>query len=227
LHQLALPIQAPTPPTLDNFVCGRNNEALAALRTLASSPGAQTFMYLWGLKGSGKSHLLQGLSVALGQQTAFLPLFIDVQHDSDTLLGEETILLIDNVNLARPSLGESLFHAWNRFREKGGHMICTGDCPPAQLPLAPELTSRLAWGEVYRLHNLNDEEKWAALKLKATSNAIPISDDAITYLMMHANRDMPSLMQALDQLDTLSLSSQRTISISLVRAYLASMHSSI
>ncbi len=227
MHQLALPIQAPTQPTLDNFVCGRNSEALAALRSLASSPGAQTFLYLWGLKGSGKSHLLQGLRAALGQHTAHIPLFIDVQHDSAPPLGEETILLIDNVNLAPPSLGESLFHAWNRFREKGGHMICTGDCSPAQLSLAPELSSRLAWGEVYRLQNLNDEEKWAALKLKASAHAIPISDEAMTYLMMHANRDMPSLMQALDQLDTLSLSTQRTISVSLVRAYIASMHSKI
>jgi DnaA family protein len=81
----------------------------------------------------------------------------------------------------------------------------------------------LAWGQVYRLHNLDDEEKWAALKLKATSSAIPISDDAISYLMMHANRDMPSLMQSLEQLDRLSLSSQRTITVPTVRAYLATI----
>lgn len=223
MHQLALPIQALIQPTLDNFVCGRNHEALAALRTVTTHPEAQTLMYFWGPKGSGKSHLLIGLNTALKQHFTLSPLLVDAQHDPFGPISEACGLLIDNVHLASPVLEESLFHAWNRIRELGGLMICTGDSPPAQLPLAPELSSRLAWGQVYRLHNLDDEEKWAALKLKATSSAIPISDDAISYLMMHANRDMPSLMQSLEQLDRLSLSSQRTITVPTVRAYLATI----
>ena len=224
MHQLALPIQSTTPPTLDNFVCGRNHEALAALRNLAGTSEAQSFVYLWGLTGSGKSHLLNGLRTALTGHNSDEVLLIDAQNDSNALLGEHTRMLIDNIHFASPMLGEQLFHAWNRIRESSGYMVCTGDCAPSQLTLAPELSSRLAWGQVYRLHNLNDEEKWEALKMKATSDLIPISDEAISYLLLHANRDMPSLMQALEQLDQLSLSSQRAISVPLVRNYLATIH---
>lgn len=226
MQQLALPIQAPIQPTLDNFVCGRNVEALAALRALASHSGEQTFLYLWGPKGSGKSHLLQGLNTALQQESSLAPFFVDAAHAAPNSIGQATQLLVDNVHLANPILGESLFHAWNRIREQGGLLICTGDLPPSQLSLAGELSSRLAWGQVYRLYQLDDEEKWAALKLKATSSAIPITDEALSYLMMHAERDMPSLIHTLAQLDQWSLSSQRTITVPTVRAYLATIQHS-
>jgi DnaA-homolog protein len=225
LHQLALPIQSPTPPTLDNFVCGRNHEAVAALRSLATHPEAQTFIYLWGQKGCGKTHLLMGLSSLLKAHNAQESQYINAQDDPHSPLTERCNLLIDNVNFASAALGESLFHAWNHMREAGGYMVCTGDTAPAGLALAPELSSRLAWGQVYRIYNLNDEEKWEALKLKASSDAIPITDEAISYLLMHSNRDMPSLIQSLEQLDHLSLSSQRSIGVSLVRSYLAAQHS--
>jgi len=223
LHQLALPIQAPTPPTLDNFVCGRNLEALAALRALASHSDGQTFIYLWGSTGSGKTHLLKGLSTALDTHCATPHVFLDAQVDRSSPLDGAHKLLIDNIQAASPSLGESIFHAWNRIREHSGFMVCSGDSPPAQLPLAPELSSRLAWGQVYRLHHLNDEEKWHALRLKATADAIPISDDALSYLLLHTDRDLPSLMHTLERLDDLSLSSQRSISVPIVRAYLATI----
>ena len=222
MQQLALQIQPPIPPTLDNFVCGRNAEALAALRTLASHPHAEGLIYVWGPTGCGKSHLLLGLQTALRSNAHVNLQWIDALHEATQVKPEASSVIVDNVHRASPVLAESIFHAWNRIKEQGGQLVCAGDCPPAQLALAPELYSRLAWGQVYRLQSLDDQEKWDAMKLKATMSAIPITDEAISYLMMHTARDLPSLMHRLEQLDTLSLSSKRPITVPLVRAYLAS-----
>jgi DnaA family protein len=57
-RQLALPIQPPPAPSLDNFVPGANGELLARLRELAAGRCAEAVIYLWGAPGSGRSHLL-------------------------------------------------------------------------------------------------------------------------------------------------------------------------
>src|SRR3974390_358728 len=62
-HQLALGLFQPPAQTLDNFVPGRNAEALAAAREVAAGRGPQ-FVYLWGPPGSGRTHLLAALAHA-------------------------------------------------------------------------------------------------------------------------------------------------------------------
>ena len=53
-RQLTLDLIRPLTPSLDNFVVGRNAEALATLRALARARG-EPFLYLWGDAGSGRS----------------------------------------------------------------------------------------------------------------------------------------------------------------------------
>jgi DnaA family protein len=60
-QQLTLDIVQPLRPSFDNFVVGRNAEAVASLRGLVAG-GEERFGYLWGPDGCGRSHLLQALS---------------------------------------------------------------------------------------------------------------------------------------------------------------------
>ena len=61
MKQLALDIIQPPAPTLDNFVVGRNAEALSHVRAALSGVG-ERFIYLWGAAGSGRSHVLKAAS---------------------------------------------------------------------------------------------------------------------------------------------------------------------
>ena len=60
-RQLALDLVQPLRPSLDNFVVGRNAEAVAALRALVDG-GGERFVLLWGAEGSGRSHLLRAVA---------------------------------------------------------------------------------------------------------------------------------------------------------------------
>lgn len=223
MRQLALQIQSDATPTLDNFVAGRNGEALAALRAAAAAVPEPALVYLWGPEGSGKSHLLSGLALALREAGRPAALLVarrlgEGPPGSTALEGDR--LLVDGVEALAAEPAERLFHAWNRIREDGGLLVCAGRVAPGALPLPPELSSRLAWGAVYRLQPLDDGEKLAALRERAVACGMPVGEDALHYLLSHARRDLPSLMGALARLDRLSLAYQRPISIPLIRQLL-------
>ena len=61
MTQLLLDLQPSQPPSLDNFIAGENRELVARLRALAQ-PGCFDALYLWGPKGSGKTHLLAAVA---------------------------------------------------------------------------------------------------------------------------------------------------------------------
>jgi DnaA family protein len=220
LRQLALPIQEKNVPTLENFVCGRNTEALNALRGLPLRAENEILIYLWGPTGAGKTHLLRALEEqrqALGRD---LVRRLDAEEGAPIPPPFPEWLLVDNIEKGSGDVLESLFIRWNEIREVGGALIVTGQSAPTHLALPPELSSRLGWGQVFRLEPLNDEEKRQALKKAADQRQLPLQDDALDYLMTHTVRDLPSLMQSLEDLDDLSLSHQRAITVPLIREWL-------
>ena len=92
--------------------------------------------------------------------------------------------------------------------------------PPAQLGLREDLRTRLAWGLVYQLHSLSDDEKIDALTLSAHARGLSLSVGVIPYLLTHYRRDMQSLMTILDALDHYSLETKRPITLPLMRELL-------
>jgi DnaA family protein len=62
MKQLVLDIAPSPPPTLANFVPGRNAELLQTLGNILAGREREHFVYIWGGVGCGKSHLLQGMA---------------------------------------------------------------------------------------------------------------------------------------------------------------------
>jgi DnaA family protein len=58
MQQLPLAISQGAEPGFDNFVAGPNAEALERVRELARGALGERIVYLWGGRGSGRSHLL-------------------------------------------------------------------------------------------------------------------------------------------------------------------------
>lgn len=197
-RQLALPIQPPPEPSLDNFVPGANGELLARLRDLAAGRCAEAVIYLWGAPGSGRSHLLKASARA-------------------------GITLADDVERLDEAAQLALFNAINQARDAGGAVLAAGSAPPAQLALREDLRSRLGWGLVYEVKPLTDAEKAVYLHAEAARRGLRLSDEVVWYLLTHVRRDMPSLGAILELLDRASLEQRRAVTLPLVREALRAL----
>lgn len=201
MKQLLLDIQPPAPQTLTNFIVGRNAEALHSLKLALGGAEEARFIYLWGAEGSGKSHLLQAC-----QRTA-----------------EETslpLLIADNVNTLDEVAQIALFDQFNQLRASSGILITSGIAAPTQMGLRDDLATRLAWGLVYQLHPLTDDEKAQALKTHAKERGMKLPDEVITYCLRYLRRDLPTLMAVLDALDEWSLTEKKPVTVPMLRKLL-------
>jgi DnaA family protein len=210
-RQLALDLLQPAAPTLENFVVGRNAEAVAALRRLAAGGAGERIVYLWGETGCGRSHLLQ----ALAASPAARPWPVQAP-DSPGLT------LVDEVEQLDPQAQIGLFNRLNAVRARAdAACVAAGSVPPGQLPLREDLRTRLAWGLVYQLRPLADAEKAEALRVHAAARGLAVGPEVIGYLLTHLPRDMRTLAAALDALDGFALALKRPLTVPLVRQWLA------
>ena len=221
MKQLALDFIVAPPPALDNFVAGRNAELLQNLRQWAFRDGRERFIYVWGLAGSGRSHLLKG-AVAAARDTGASAAY--VACSGDTQFGEDAermdCVAVDDADCLGEAAQVALFNLYNALRERHGMLLVSGNAPPAQLKLRGDLVTRLGWGLVYQVHALSDEEKAQALTRHAAARGFPLSGEVCDYLLNRVRRDMPSLLAMLDALDRHSLESKRPITVPLVRELL-------
>jgi len=212
-RQLTLDLVRPLTPSLDNFVVGRNAEAVAVLRAVAAGRG-EPFVYLWGEPGSGRSHLLAALAcarpAAIAAEGATVPGFSDAAG----------LYLVDDVDARDAESQQRLFVLMNEIRgNPGAALVTTGSAPPAQLALRDDVRTRLAWGLVYQVHALTDDEKAQALHEHARSRGLALSHDVIAYLLSHMPRDMRTLVAILEALDGYALATRRAITVPLVREW--------
>ncbi len=230
MNQLLLDLEPPLVPTLDNFVVGRNAEVVAALRRLCAAlpdePSARG-LYLWGPPSSGRTHLALAARDATGGRffagSTAAPEAIRDAVDAAADAGPR-MLVVDDVEALVADAQESLFHAINRLRDDPrGALVVTGGAPPRDLALTPgrdDLRSRLAWGLVYQLHRLDDDEKDAALADRAGAQGFPLTPEVRRYLLTHFSRDLGSLMRMVDALDRHAREHRRVVTVPLIRDFL-------
>jgi len=210
--------------SFDNYCAPANAEAVHHLQQAAAGGGEQ-FLFLWGGNSVGKSHLLQAACqyAAEHQRTvAYLPMAELAELSPEIFDGLEQLSLVCIDDLQRIAgnarWDEALFHFYNRVRDAGGVLITAANVTPAALdtPL-PDLRSRLCWGPVLQLAELDDAGKVAALQLRAQGRGFDLPDDVAQFLMRRSARDMGSLFALLDRLDEASLVQQRKLTIPFVR----------
>jgi DnaA family protein len=195
MKQLLLDIKPASAPTLDNFITGRNAEALASLTAANNHTAQSNFIYLWGETGCGKSHLLKACK-------------------------SQDLTIVDDVHLLDDAAQIALFNHYNQLKENGGTLITSGLHAPTQMGLRDDLATRLAWGLVYQLHPLNDAEKSLALKNHAKERGIRLPNEVVDYCLRYLRRDLSTLMATLDALDEWSLTTKKPVTVPMLRQLL-------
>ena len=181
-----------------------------------ASAADQRFITVWGEPGAGKSHLLRGLAAA----SQALYLTADQPAQAYSWSSDQSLYLLDDCDRLDEEQQIAAFALYNQIRESGGMLVAAANQPPAGLKLREDLRTRLAWGLVYQVHGLTDEEKIDALSRSADSRGLVLSSGVLPYLLTHFRRDMPSLSAMLDALDRYSLETQRPITMPLLRELL-------
>ena len=212
MKQLVLDLIPAALPTFGNFVTGRNDEALGASKDALFGASICKVVYLWGVSGSGKSHLAQALG-------AMPPTCLLRPADIGGLMTGINCYALDDVHRLNDAQQIALFNLINLVSQPGsnGCVVATGNVAPRDLPLRPELSSRLGSGLVFQLHPLSDSEKAEALRAHAKARSFTLREDVNAYLLRHARRDMASLISILDALDRHSLETGREITLPMLR----------
>lgn len=195
MKQLLLDIQPPAPPSLHNFIAGKNQEALANLYAAIQDTAPSRFVYLWGASGSGKTHLLSAAKT----------------------LGAH---VVDDVHLLDEEAQIGLFNRYNQLKEQGETLITAGLYAPTQMALRDDLATRLAWGLVYQLQPLSDDEKAQALQAHAQDRGMKLPVEVVDYCLRYLRRDLPTLMAVLDALDEWSLTEKKPVTVPMLKKLL-------
>ncbi|MGK0674313.1 MAG: DnaA regulatory inactivator Hda [Halothiobacillaceae bacterium] len=213
--------------TLEQFLPGANGVAAALVAQQAEGEGrGEPQLYLWGARGCGKTHLLQAACQRVGEYglpAAYIAL-LDAPHPG-VLEGLERLGLValDDVQavVGQAVWEEALFDLINRLREHAVPLLLAADRPPSALPVAlPDLASRLGWGPILRLEELDDAAKLELLRRRAAERGLMLPDEVGRYLLDHLPRDVPSLLEGLERLDRASMELHRKLSLGLAREVL-------
>lgn len=227
--QLPLAIAFPETATFDSYRPGPNALLVALLRQCAVLKGERQ-VYCWSESGLGKTHLLQAACRAAGEQglsSCYLPAAELIEHGPQSLDGLEAVnlLALDQLDMlaGRGDWERALFSLINRSRAGRGCLLFAAGANIGELPWElPDLASRLAWGPVFQVRALADEDKLAVLQARAARRGIELSDEAGRYLLHRFPRDMRYLCELLDTLDRASLAAQRRLTIPFIRQVLLS-----
>ncbi len=215
MSQLPLDLLADAPPTLENFVAGRNRECLELLRALAAGAREHRFVYLWGAPGSGRSHLLAALA---GASPVITPATPAGEFAAGGAGGRR---VADDVDRMDDEQQQALFHLFNRVQATGGAaLVATGDRPPLALPVREDLRTRLGWGLVFELQLLSDDDKAQALAALAATRGVTLAADVVPWLLTHRSRDIRALLAEFDAIDRHALARKRPITLALVREWI-------
>ncbi|MFO1282791.1 MAG: DnaA regulatory inactivator Hda [Burkholderiales bacterium] len=220
MEQLVFDLVRPRPADFENFVPGRNAEAVAALERAAGGAAAESGVFLWGPPGCGRTHLLRA-AAARARRTG-RPV---IECESPSALAETapepgTLATVDDVGFADANQQARLFTLYNTLRERAGTLVLAADAPPARLALREDVRTRLAWGLVYEIVPLTDDEKPAALANWARSRGYALDAEVVAYLLSRGRRDMRTLVGTLEELDRRSLALKRPITVPLLREWL-------
>lgn len=238
--QLPLPVTLPVDENFDSFVATGNEEVVAVLNSVVQAlpnwRDTKTLGQLASLKlplvtllgstATGKSHLLFATCHQLAEK-GVSHLYLNLNDykawsfDIFEGLEELSVIALDNVHAiaGEPQWEEALFDLLNRVIEtQRALVLCTSHLGPSNPAFVlPDLRSRLAWGVIYHVNQLDDAGREEAVSLRAQERGLTLSNQALQFLFHHSERDLKSLMSLLARLDTRSLQEQKRLSVAMVK----------
>ena len=221
MQQIALDIGLSPVATLDSFLAGPNEAALAHLRLWSGNAMRSPVpTYLWGHSASGKSHLLKAVREALRDQGASVGWLDASMMEPPEFNPAWSAVLMDDAHLYTAVQQHAAFNWFVNAQTEQRWVLAAGGLPPADLALREDLRTRLGWGHIFALQVLTEPERRAVLRQQADARGVFLSDEVMDFMLTRFSRDLGSLMQLLQHLDGYALTTKRAITIPLIKSML-------
>ena len=190
-YLLDLPeLQGRDRPTFENFVVGSNSEAAAALARMAADEGPK-FLYLYGPRGAGLSHLLE----------AYLPGTAAALYPVPIYQPGVKRYAVDDIDALDEGYARQLLQLQNA----------------KELKLPAGVINRLLGGLCYAVEPLNEEDRIRELARQAALRGILLTPDIGQWICAHLPRDMRSLTRVMDVANQIALHAQRKVTLQVIR----------
>jgi chromosomal replication initiator protein len=234
--------------SFDAFVMGSSNRfAHAAALAVAELPSqAYNPLFLYGLPGVGKTHLLhaignyitlndRSLVVRCATGEGFTSQFTNALrtsgvHDFKRLYREIDVFLLDDVQFleSKQKTAEELFYTFDALVDAGAQVVLTADRPPSGMPdVEARLRERFEAGLVVDLQPPDFHTRLSILHKQAGSEPQTTEQsEALEYLARHVSISVRALEGALIRSRAYASLTQQPLTTRLVERVLASLSSS-
>ncbi|MFG0325793.1 MAG: chromosomal replication initiator protein DnaA [Phycisphaerales bacterium JB037] len=223
------------------FVVGPGNRyAHAAALAVGDSPGiTYNPLFIHGMVGLGKTHLLQAICLRIQERDPdatihYLSCEDFVSHFTEAIrtgqvahfrhwFRDVDILVLDDIHFlaSRERSQEEFFHAFNTLYQQGKQIVLSSDAPPEEIPdLEDRLVSRFKCGLVSELEPPDFETRVAILKSKAAIRGLILPDDVAAYVASRVDRNIRELEGAITKLHIRASADRRSIDMDLAHAAL-------
>ena len=188
----------------ENFIADPLNELpLKAAEHIADHPGDCVYnpLYLYGIPGVGKTHLLYAIANRIAQNTPHAKV-VYVKGDQFTneliqsiMQGDTTafrkkyreadVLLVDDIQFiaGKEATQEEFFHTFNYLYELNKQIVITSDRKPGDMPtLEDRLRGRFGTGVMVEIKPPDLETRQRIVACKAESLQLQLEGDMVQYI---------------------------------------------
>jgi chromosomal replication initiator protein len=204
--------------TFENFVTGASNRfAQAAALAVAETP-ARSYnpLFIYGVAGLGKTHLLHAIAHYVKQNypaykvryvstEAFLNDYVEgIRTNSmpefKRKYREIDVLLVDDIQFmeGKEGLQEEFFHTFNQLHAANRQIVLSSDRPPRAIAtLEDRLRSRFEWGLITDIQPPDLETRLAIVRKKAEREPTHIPDEVLEFIATNIVNNIRELEGAL------------------------------
>jgi chromosomal replication initiator protein len=221
----------------DNFIVGEYNRfAFSSAVEISNNNGSYyNPLYIYSKSGHGKTHILNAIGNYIINKNQFLKVgyvysknfisdfnysimsknfneFKKNYHDFDVLLFDDIDYLINQ------KVQDEFLSIFNKLYDEKKQIVITGENPPTKLAkFNAQLTSRLGWGLITEIKEIDQKNKLDIINNKLKEKNIDLPNDIIFYLIKSTN-NIKILLKNLIRIETYISLNSGDINISLVKS---------
>ena len=211
---------------MDNFFPAGNEEAFSAFNRWLTGNTDKPVLFLHGVAGSGRSHLLQAACRYISEKerpSIYVPAGEHgISGEFISQLDPESTVCIDDLDqfVGDEHWEEAVLEVHERLLSSNGRLLFAALQPPRVLGLMlPDLATRLAAGAVYRIQPLTERELPRAMQLRAQRRGLELPDEVVEYLLRRIPRNSETIFNLLDRVDEAAFAKKRRLTVPFIREF--------